>query len=366
MFDTSAPSDVDLGSLLRLFGPAGGLGQPQPAQSVVSAVSGVPARSGMFGGANRQMAQAALPSPAPREPLNFGAPPPDDVFGTKPITSTIPIRDLAPDPRVAKALQPRPFDKGGRGWQILGILGDALATAGGAQPTYMPAMRERQRLAAEQQRWDAEQQMNRAKLAWEIRKDMRPDVRSVGRSVVSVPIEGDPKVLFTAPTDAEQYAANLGLNPGDDGYSDAIMDATLRGSGPTAFAQRRSLEDQRYGHRVDLRGVPTYANLHPRPAGGGSSNTGTPRPPRSVGEAVAGIVQKLARGEQLTPGEQGALALYNRRRTGMPTAPLPALPTALPGPASGASPVRVTSPDQARSLPPGTQFITPDGRVKVR
>jgi hypothetical protein len=29
-------------------------------------------------------------------------------------------------------------------------------------------------------------------------------------------------------------------------------------------------------------------------------------------------------------------------------------------------PVRVASPDQARALPPGTRFVTPDGRVKVR
>lgn len=40
------------------------------------------------------------------------------------------------------------------------------------------------------------------------------------------------------------------------------------------------------------------------------------------------------------------------------------------GPAGAAAmptgPVRVSTPDEARALPPGTQFITPDGRVKVR
>lgn len=43
------------------------------------------------------------------------------------------------------------------------------------------------------------------------------------------------------------------------------------------------------------------------------------------------------------------------RRAG--TAGATAMPTA---------PVRVSTPDEARALPPGTQFMTPDGRVKVR
>lgn len=35
-------------------------------------------------------------------------------------------------------------------------------------------------------------------------------------------------------------------------------------------------------------------------------------------------------------------------------------------PAASAGPIKVTSPDQARALKPGTQFVTPDGRTMVR
>jgi len=41
-------------------------------------------------------------------------------------------------------------------------------------------------------------------------------------------------------------------------------------------------------------------------------------------------------------------------------------PSAAPAAPVSAAPVQVTSPEQARALPPGTRFITPDGRVKVR
>src|SRR3546814_7684001 len=35
------------------------------------------------------------------------------------------------------------------GWQIMGIIGDALQAAGGGRPTYAPAMMERQQLETE-------------------------------------------------------------------------------------------------------------------------------------------------------------------------------------------------------------------------
>lgn len=54
-----------------------------------------------------------------------------------------------------QAPKPSAFAKGGKGWEILGIIGDALQTAGGGQATYGPMMAEqrqeeergRQRLA---------------------------------------------------------------------------------------------------------------------------------------------------------------------------------------------------------------------------
>jgi hypothetical protein len=316
-----------------------------------------------------------------REPLNFGAPPPDQLYGTNPIgTPGIGDGIISSDPRVTKALQPGFFGKGGKGWTIMGILGDAMAAAGGGQATYMPAMLERQKREQEQQRWMAEQKVAQAKFDWEKRKDMRPDVKVLGRTAISIPFEGDPSVLYQAPSDAENYAATLGFQEGDEGYADAVMDYTLRSNGPTAYEQRRQLEDQRYGNRVNLRGVPTYANLHPRTGGGGRGNGGGPRPPTSVGGAVAPLVAKLARGEQLTPSEQQALSYYSRggRGGGKPTlpinpspasagpAPIPPRPAGPRLPVRQSGPVRVSTPAEARRLKPGTQFITPDGKLKVR
>lgn len=52
------------------------------------------------------------------------------------------------------------------------------------------------------------------------------------------------------------------------------------------------------------------------------------------------------------------------RSSGRPqqSAPAPGAPQGAPA----SAPVRVSSPQEAMALPPGTQFVTPDGRVKVR
>ena len=363
-----APFDLDADTLMRLA---------QSAQAPA-------APSGMFGGGSGAPANTPMPGPpalqnhaTERVPLNFGAAPPDDIFGTKPI-GTPGIGEGLPgaipmDARVNKALQPKFFDKNGAWRDVLGILGDAMAAAGGGQATYMPMKLDQQKRWQDQQRWQAEQKMAQSKWDWEKKKDMRPDVKVLGRTAISIPFEGDPSVLYQAPTDADQYAASLGFNEGDEGYADAVMDFTLRSNGPTAYGQRRELEDQRYGNRVNLRQVPTYANLHPRNgARGGNGNGGTggvPRPPRNTSNVYAPILDKMRRGIALTPGEQQVLSFYGRRG-GKGTSPLPITPAPspvsprVPSPKSG-GPVRVSSPREARNLPPGTEFMTHDGRIKV-
>jgi hypothetical protein len=399
---------IDLAQLIQMFGPQGGLGLPQAAgrqpgrinpagmeknadgtSSFPSAPPQLkaPGTPGMFA-AGRQVApvnSVAMPNAPMAQPRFSGFEPtppgpPDQLFGTNPI-GTPGIGDGLPgaipmDRRVSQATAPRFFDKGGAWKPTLGILADAMSTLGGGKPTYGPAMLDQQKREQEQQRWQAEQDLTRQKFDWEKKKGMRPDIRAVGRSVVSVPFEGDPSVLYQAPSDGEQYAASLGLSEGDDGYADAVMDFTLRSNGPTAFGQRRRLEDQRYGNRVNLKGVPTYANLNSR-AGGGRGNGGAPRPPASVSAAVAPLIAKLASGQPLSAGEQQALAYYNRGgRGGKPTlpispgpagpAPIPPRPAAPRLPIKQAGPVRVSTPEEARRLKPGTPFITPDGKQKVR
>lgn len=51
-----------------------------------------------------------------------------------------------------KAMQPKAFEKGGKGWQVLGVIGDALQVAGGGRATY-----------ADAQRWWQEQEAEREK-----------------------------------------------------------------------------------------------------------------------------------------------------------------------------------------------------------
>lgn len=52
---------------------------------------------------------------------------------------------MQPIPQVQEP-KPSAFAKGGKGWEIVGILGDALATAGGGQATYGPMMAEQRQL----------------------------------------------------------------------------------------------------------------------------------------------------------------------------------------------------------------------------
>jgi hypothetical protein len=266
-------------------------------------------------------------------------------------------------------IKPRFFDKNGAWRDTLGTLLDGLAVAAGGQAGYWPGVQKNREWQAKQKRQEAEDAFEREKFAWQKKKDSRPEVRAVGRSIVSLPFEGLPKVVFSAPSDAESYAASLGLKEGDEGYSDAIMDYVLKSSGPTAYSNRMTLEDLRSGNRQELKGTPTYRDLHPRPAAP-SRGSGS-RPPRGTGEVVAPILAKLARGEKLTPGETQALGMYRgggRRGGGSlpgPTKPAPR-PRPAPAPAAASGPVRVRTPDEARALPPGTVFITPDGRRKVR
>lgn len=53
--------------------------------------------------------------------------------------------EMAPLPGV----KPSTWGQGGKGWQILGIIGDALQTAGGGQATYAPAVAQQQALETE-------------------------------------------------------------------------------------------------------------------------------------------------------------------------------------------------------------------------
>jgi hypothetical protein len=67
---------------------------------------------------------------------------------------------------------------------------------------------------------------------------------------------------------------------------------------------------------------------------------------------IGGILQKVTTGAPLSAGEQRAWNMHMQ-------------PRSRGGGGGGALPV-VSSPDQARKLPAGTKFKTPDGRVLTR
>lgn len=57
--------------------------------------------------------------------------------------------EMAPLPGV----KPSTWGQGGKGWQIIGAIGDALQTMGGGQPTYMQGVREQQQQEADGRKW---------------------------------------------------------------------------------------------------------------------------------------------------------------------------------------------------------------------
>lgn len=106
-----------------------------------------------------------------------------------------------------------------------------------------------------------------------------------------------------------------------------------------------------------------------------------PRKPEKFtpSDVVAPILAKVSRGENLTPGEQRAVDLYQRldpmdiriRNALQGAGARPPAPAAqgAPSPANQQqgtreNPVSVSGPDEARSLPSGTWFTAPDGVLR--
>lgn len=201
---------------------------------------------------------------------------------------------------------------------VLGSLGDSLSVANGGQATYLPNKLRTQQQAAEWKRRDAERQQDRA---WAVEdrdhKDNAPQFfTSNGDRIQYDPKTGTSTTVYDGPADFEDYANSLGLEPGTDEYNSAIQDYVLRSYGPAAQKGREILEGLRQNNRLTLRQTPTYANVHPRPAAGGSGGNGGNRPPRNTGNVYGPILGKVAAGQQLTPGEQALFNIYSRNRGG--------------------------------------------------
>ena len=244
-----------------------------------------------------------------------------------------PLEDAGQTPPISmmpRLEQPKAgfFDKDGAWRDVLGALADGMAGAAGIQPTYGPNKTRQRHQQAEWERLDAQRRQDRA---WaEQDRDAKlaqPQYFMSGRDrVMFDPTTGQAQKVYDGPADFEEYAGLLGLEPGSEEYNDAMQDFVLRSNGPTALEGRVKLEGVRQDNRVTLEGerhrnrqtlrqMPTYSNLHPRPAAGGGGS-GNGRPPRTTGNVYAPILSKVAAGKPLTPGEQQVLSLYGRGNRG--------------------------------------------------
>lgn len=85
---------------------------------------------------------------------------------------------------------------------------------------------------------------------------MAPETFSDGPNrMVYDPANGGAQTIHEGSTDAEHYAASLGLQPGTPPYEAAVQDYVLRAGGPTASNYRSQLEQQRFGNRLGLEDV---------------------------------------------------------------------------------------------------------------
>lgn len=211
--------------------------------------------------------------------------------------------------------------------KILEIAAPALMAAGGNQAgaqAFISQMAERRRMA-EQRRFD----VAKAVAGWQHQDWSRQNSAdlsasapfTIGRSRLQFnPGTGSVDTLYDGPADFEDYATAQGLEPGTEDYFNAVEDYVLRGNGPTALAYDKQLDDYRTGNRRSLE---------------------TMRQGNRI--ALEGVRQGNRVGLRGVP-------------TYRDTHPRPTGRTALP---------RVKTPEEARKLPSGSQFIGPDGVVRT-
>lgn len=212
-------------------------------------------------------------------------------------------------------------------WQyIVAALGDALVQNSGGRPWGMQnlvstrdANAERLSLAATQiAKWKHED------FARQNEADLRAAAPfTVGRDRVSYdPESGQANVLYNGPEDFELYAQKLGLEPGTDDYYKAVEDYVLRSSGPSAYGRDIALDD----HRTDN--------------------------DRALEQYRFGNRKAM---EVLRQGNRRGMVDYRNANP----------PAKASGPRVDTSLPVVSSPAEAKRLPSGTRFRTPEGKVKV-
>lgn len=285
-------------------------GQEVSPQMGATGLSG-PSNPGLADILMQAASQPALKRTAPVSHLSLSGPPPaDDGMKLDP-SQSLRALDGFQTPKVK-----RPFitsDGTGTGNIILGALADAFAAAGGGQPTFGPMMMRRKELEHRTALEDALWQRRHSQERQETEADRQarlndPQYFTAGNDRVRYdPASGQSNVLYHGPMDAENYATALGYDPGTDDYRTALQDYTLKSWGPTANEGRMGLEGERQSNRIQLRGMPTYAQTHKAP----------PRPRAVTPSSVfGGLLAKQAAGGNMTAAELATLAQYRKGNGG--------------------------------------------------
>lgn len=184
------------------------------------------------------------------------------------IADAQPIAAYAPtdlgdfNPKVSNS----PFRQGGKGWQTLGIIGDALQVAGGGRATF-----------ADAQRWMQEQEAEQARRAQERDDRMNtPSILNTKAGVISATPTGDVRMLHAAPPEVpewQQYVQAMSdpnTSPQERQY---IQQYLLKGNAPDIMQQRLS-------NQVQLK------TTAPGSSGGGGGGSSVPKGIFSVKSAA--------------------------------------------------------------------------------
>jgi hypothetical protein len=168
----------------------------------------------------------------------------------------------------------------------------------------------------------------------------------VGDSLVQIdPATGQYSTLFRDPQPFEAYAASLGLQPGTPEYMDEVKNYRLGAWNDDAVAAKAGLEGVRFGYRDTLQ---DHRYDH-------------------MGDLQDDRLAVTRRGQDLTHRDRVAGHAVSRDNSIRSNATTRGSASYSHAPRrSSAAPVRVSSIEEARKLAPGTVFLTPDGKTKVR
>lgn len=154
---------------------------------------------------------------------------------------------LPVDPRAAQAARPGFFGKGGRGWGILGVIGDGLQVAGGGRATYQDYMRQQDEYAQRLKELQAERAARREELVF--RHDLEgndPQAVNLGNGGFGVwspngglQVQREPQQDIP---DWQQYARVMGDPNISQEEKRLYQDGYLKGYGPTATGYRQEVK----------------------------------------------------------------------------------------------------------------------------